>query len=167
VPSATVASLVWCTFSTRPGHRRAQLEGTGPPPCCARQAQRHARLLQFVARHVLAFDRGFQFLLRRLHRQAVAGQLGGRDETLLRQLFAALEVVARALQRHARGLHALAGLRTAGLVPSTRAAVRAGCVRPAAASAPAAARHHVAGLDLVAFAQRDARQPPGQRRRHA
>jgi hypothetical protein len=160
VPSATVASLVTCTFSTRPGHRRAQLEGGRRRGRRAHHAQRHARLLQVVARHVLAFDRRFQFLLRRLHRQAVAVSLVGATKPCCASCSLRLQVVARALQRHACGLHALAACSTRPAAPSTRAAVRAGCVRPAAASAPAAARQHVAGLDLVAFAQRDARSRP-------
>jgi len=152
-----VASLATCTFSTRPA--------TGAFSSKGGHIARH-ELEQ--ARDVPAFDRGFQFLLRRLHRQAVAGQLGGRDKTLLRQLFAALEVIACALQRHARSVHALAGLRHRGL----RAFHARQLFAPAALVEQRRQHrlqpcHHVTGLEFVAFLQRDAQQPPRQRRRHA
>ena len=130
--------------------------------------ERSAGLGQIGAGHLLFLHRGVGVFFCRLQRQAIGVEPRGGHKALLRQLFAAPQVVAglrlrhpAAFDAHGSALHIGLGGRDAGLLLAQAALVQQG------RHGGGDARHHVARLHRIALTQRNARQPPGQRGRDA
>ena len=168
-PSATVLSLVWTHAQHAPGDRRAQLERRRRRAAPARSADSAARACSSSCPATWrSLDRGFELLA------APPARPGGRSRA-----WSAQRSPAARAPRCAAARSCACCMRDLGALDARRRALDAAPAPPRRARSARAGvrsssigeqhrrqrRDHRAGLDRVALAQRDARQPPGERRR--